>query len=658
MVRDARVDDGHARDVDDDALRLSVHHVEQHALHDLMRAMAVDGADERQEEHALVDADHRRGELADRGLMAPERVEVRSDVRVDRERNVEEHDPLDAREGFPDLRLLLQLREEVLVDEVQVLTVRAEVPLGREPDPLVRCSDAQPVLDVGEITSSGEEAEEVIALMPLHATDRRFVAEELERLRMPEEERVELLDDPVGHLLRERPKRLQTREVLVAELEERATAGDLGLVELEDGHVLAVIVHVPLGPERLSAWRVITYHDRVAETAIQTLSRFARVVSDADAAQDVLALLASSLYEHVSRSGTAVFALGSDGKLRVAAQRGLELTGIETDFDDVDALAEKVRTATGLPGVHLNRPLVAGASLYGSVVMVCTEGDADPDLSLAEGLIDLAAVALSTASHVEQLERQFNALREQQEMLARTEKLRALGQMAAGVSHDLKNILNPLSLHLQLITRSLDRGNVADAKESAVEMKEVLQRGVQTLERLRDFSRQSTESKTELVDLDRLAREAVAIGKSHAASGNRRVPRIREELGAPPPVMAVSGEIVSALVNLVVNAVDAMNERGSTITLRSGEDDKGSWVEVSDDGPGMPPEVATRVFEPFFTTKGEKGTGLGLAMVYATLQRHGGTVTLDTAPSKGTTFRMTLPSSSPLSGSSKLSAKG
>ncbi len=388
----------------------------------------------------------------------------------------------------------------------------------------------------------------------------------------------------------------------------------------------------------------------MSESALQTLGRFARVVSDAGAARDVLALLADSLFEHVARTGTAVFALGSDGKLRLAAQRGLTLgDDLEVDLYEVDTLAETVRAKVGLPGVHLNRPLVAGASLYGSVVMLCKEGDGAPDLALAEGLIDLAAVALSTASHVEQLERQFNELREQQEMLARTEKLRALGQMAAGVSHDLKNILNPLSLHLQLITRSLDKGNIADAKESAVEMKEVLQRGVQTLERLRHFSRQTTETKTELVDLDRLAREAVAIGKSHAASGTGRVPRVHEELGAPPQVMAVSGEIVSALVNLVVNAVDAMKEKGGTITLRSGEDENGSWLEVADDGPGMPPEVASRVFEPFFTTKGEMGTGLGLAMVYATVQRHGGKVTLDTAPSKGTTFRITLPKASPLS---------
>jgi signal transduction histidine kinase len=120
-------------------------------------------------------------------------------------------------------------------------------------------------------------------------------------------------------------------------------------------------------------------------------------------------------------------------------------------------------------------------------------------------------------------------------------------------------------------------------------------------------------------------------------------------------VMATGGEIVSALVNLVVNSIDAMapsraNGTAGTITVRSGESADGMvWVEVSDDGPGMPPEVAKRVFEPFFTTKGQEGTGLGLAMVYATMQRHSGSVTVDTTPGRGTTFRLSLPASEPLS---------
>lgn len=385
----------------------------------------------------------------------------------------------------------------------------------------------------------------------------------------------------------------------------------------------------------------------MSDKAIEALGRFARVVSDAAGPSQVLALLADALAEHVCPRGVAVYALEPTGALRLAAERGLgAAAAFEVDLDELTTLEERVAAARGGDLVPVSRPLVAGASLYGQVVMLC-EREPEPGErpSLADALIDLTAVALGTAAHIGQLERQFEELRAQQELLARTEKLRALGQMAAGVSHDLKNILNPLSLHIQVVTRAIDRGELADAKESLGEMKQVVQRGVQTLERLRDFSRQSREDKSELVELDRLAREATAIGKSRAASGSGRVPRIREELGGPPPVMAVGSEVVAALVNLVVNAIDAMANKGTTITLRSGDDGAGSWIEVADDGPGMSPDVAARIFEPFFTTKGREGTGLGLSMVYATMQRHGGTAKVTSSPERGTTMRLWFPAS-------------
>jgi C4-dicarboxylate-specific signal transduction histidine kinase len=263
---------------------------------------------------------------------------------------------------------------------------------------------------------------------------------------------------------------------------------------------------------------------------------------------------------------------------------------------------------------------------------------------LAEGLIDLAAVALESAAKLEQFARSHAELRASQDTLVCTEKLRALGQMAAGVSHDLVNILNPLSLHLELIDRSLDRGKIAVAKKAVLEMKQVFTRGVQTIERLREYGRQSPESVTEEVDLNRGVHEAGEIAKPRMAARGERTNRIEEQLGAPPMVSGRSGEIVSAVVNLVVNAIDAMPDRG-TVLLRTGESGGGAWVHVADDGPGMPPEIEQRVFEPFFTTKGEKGTGLGLAMVYVSMQRHGGSVKLETGPGKGTTFTLWFPKS-------------
>lgn len=249
-----------------------------------------------------------------------------------------------------------------------------------------------------------------------------------------------------------------------------------------------------------------------------------------------------------------------------------------------------------------------------------------------------AAVDRELAEHKQRVAR-----RRAEEALARSEKLRALGQMAAGVAHDLKNILSPLSLHLQFVGRAIDRRELGEAKESVAEMQQVLARGVQTIERLRNYSRQAPESRPEEVDLDRLVHEASEIAKPRMASRGGRLPRFREELGAPPRFPGQPGDIVSALVNLIVNAIDALGERGGTITLRSGQTDGQIWAQVVDDGPGMPKEIEERVFEPFFTTKGDEGTGLGLAMVYACMLRHGGSVKLETAEGKGTTFTLSFP---------------
>jgi len=228
------------------------------------------------------------------------------------------------------------------------------------------------------------------------------------------------------------------------------------------------------------------------------------------------------------------------------------------------------------------------------------------------------------------------------EALARSEKLRVLGQMAAGISHDLKNILNPLSLHLQLAARGNARGDPQQVDQTLGDMKQALKRGVDLVERLRRFSRQTPDSAVVAVDLNGLAREAMQLAGSRMTSGSGRLSRMVEDFGAPPPIVGQPSEIVSALLNLLVNAIDAMPDSG-TITVTTGEEGGGGWIRVADDGPGMSLEVRARVFDPFFTTKGTEGTGLGLAMVYATMDRHKGNVRLDTEPGKGAAFTLWFP---------------
>jgi signal transduction histidine kinase len=374
--------------------------------------------------------------------------------------------------------------------------------------------------------------------------------------------------------------------------------------------------------------------------------RFARLASEASGRAAILPLLADTLSDQVGADAVAIVEIRENGEVGFVASPHLpqELENLELGPDDIgeELDARFLGACNAKFDVVRSHPLVSGGGLFGTVILFFATDAPRQRMPLAEGLVDLAAIALDNLAKVNQISRSQAALRASQDALVRTEKLRALGQMAAGVSHDLKNVLNPLSLHIQFVQRAVDRGHTAEAREALVEMKQVLTRGVQTIERLRDYSRQSPESRAEHLDLNALAREASEIARPRLAARGGSTSHIVLQLGEAPLVTGRPGEIVSALVNLVVNAIDAM-PGGGTVTLRTGRSDGASWAQVADDGPGMPPEIEQHVFEPFFTTKGLEGTGLGLAMVYACMQRHGGSVKLDTAPGKGASFTLVFP---------------
>jgi signal transduction histidine kinase len=384
--------------------------------------------------------------------------------------------------------------------------------------------------------------------------------------------------------------------------------------------------------------------------AIHSLVQFARVVSDDPASEDPLRQLADAVVDHAGADAVAVYLVEGD-RLKLAASRDLpdRLQAWTPEADDVIS-SELGRAALAALGVDAltqakTLPLASAGRLFGAAVLFWKQPDDGSEPwqgELAQALADLAATALSTSEYMRSLVRANEELRAAREVLARSEKLRALGQLAAGVTHDLKNIINPLSLFMQLAGRRNDKGDGQGVRETLGEMKLALNRALDVIERLRAFSRQTPDSNLMSVDLNALAREAMQLAKPGLANADGLLCRLHEDFGAPPLVLGQPGEIVSALLNLLVNAVHAAPD-GVNITVRTGEDRGGGWVAVADDGPGMSPEVQARVFEPFFTTKGAKGTGLGLAMVYATMNRHRGTVRLDTEPGNGATFTLWFP---------------
>jgi signal transduction histidine kinase/ActR/RegA family two-component response regulator len=264
------------------------------------------------------------------------------------------------------------------------------------------------------------------------------------------------------------------------------------------------------------------------------------------------------------------------------------------------------------------------------------------------------ALAAHQAQLYGALQRAYDDLRQTQQQIMQQERLRALGQMASGIAHDINNAISPVALYTEAL---LEREpNLSDRARKQLE---IIQRAVddvaQTVARMGEFYRmREPQSSLVAVDLNKLVKQVVDLTRarwSDMAQQRGAAIDVRLELGPNlPAILAVESQIRDALVNLVFNAVDAMPQ-GGPLTLRTGIAARSRaqivLLEVIDAGIGMNEETRRRCLEPFFTTKGARGTGLGLAMVYGVAQRHGASLEIESEPGKGTLVRMSFAAAPP-----------
>ncbi|HZI89764.1 MAG TPA: two-component regulator propeller domain-containing protein, partial [Candidatus Polarisedimenticolia bacterium] len=252
------------------------------------------------------------------------------------------------------------------------------------------------------------------------------------------------------------------------------------------------------------------------------------------------------------------------------------------------------------------------------------------------------------------LEKTMEELRHAQGRLVQQERLRALGQMASGVTHDFNNALTPI---LGFTDFLLARPQILEDREKTLaylaNVNTAAKDASQVVKRLREFYRPRDEAEVfPLVSIDAILRQAVSLTqpkwKDQAQARGVSI-EVATELKPTPLIPGSESALREMLTNMIFNAVDAMPQ-GGTITLRSRVREGWIVIEVADTGTGMTEEVRARCLEPFFTTKGEEGTGLGLPMVYGIVGRHGGTIEIDSAPGRGTTFRALLPVEASLAG--------
>ncbi len=245
------------------------------------------------------------------------------------------------------------------------------------------------------------------------------------------------------------------------------------------------------------------------------------------------------------------------------------------------------------------------------------------------------------------LERAMQELRAAHDQVVQQERLRALGTMASGIAHDFNNALAAILGFTELLCNRPE--TLADTKKTLrylQMMNTAAQDAGVVVNRLREFYRQREEGEVFApVDLNKLIEQAVSLTQpkwKNQAEAKGVAIQVVTELERICPVAGSEADLREALTNLIFNAVDAMPQ-GGTITVRTRSANSRVIMEVADTGTGMTEDVRQRCLEPFFTTKGDRGTGLGLSMVYGILQRHLGSVEIDTALGKGTTFRLSLP---------------
>jgi len=336
------------------------------------------------------------------------------------------------------------------------------------------------------------------------------------------------------------------------------------------------------------------------------------------------------------------------------------------DFDDAaDAeTREQCWDVFDFLEVRLLVPVLFGVDLLGVIAVgakLSGERLGPDDRQLLRTLANQSAIAIENAQAFDEIaklnetlearvEERTRELKDTQAQLMQSEKMRSLGQLVAGVAHELNNPISFVHANLQLIDGFIEK------LEAAQERGEPTDRPREAIQKLLARSREGTERVKGIV-LNLRAFSRMDQAELSDANLNEEIERtlglmeprlkggigVETDFGELPPVRCYPAQLNQVFMNLVMNSCDALEGKG-TIRVSTRPSEAGVTIEIADDGPGIPPQVRERIFEPFFTTKPVgQGTGLGLSISHGIVERHGGTLEVDSPPSGGARFRIDLP---------------
>jgi signal transduction histidine kinase/CheY-like chemotaxis protein len=413
-----------------------------------------------------------------------------------------------------------------------------------------------------------------------------------------------------------------------------------------------------------------------------TLNELVEMSTHIPKIQDLLASVLQSTMRAVHANIGSIMLVDQQRQtLRIAASRGLSdqvhdeaevrlgegVAGKVAQFGDAvivddiekDARFAKVNDPKYGTGSFICMPVRVGDRVIG-VINLAKNEDASTspptprpfsptDLQFLSALLTYIGYAVDNARLLQeaqqsatQLQSVVDDLRATQAQLVRGETLSAIGKLASGMAHHLNNLFAVILGRIETLQPKVPD---PEARRYLEIVQRAAQDGAEVVRRVQRFSRVQPVSRTMPVDLNQLAQEVLDLTRPrwHNEALLRQI-RIDTalDLGGIEPVAGELAPLREVLMNLVLNAIDAMPD-GGRLGVRTWADEQGVHCDVSDSGAGMSEEVRQRALDPFFTTKGPKSTGLGLSVTYGIIQRHNGKLEIDSAPGRGTTVHITLP---------------
>jgi PAS domain S-box-containing protein len=346
-------------------------------------------------------------------------------------------------------------------------------------------------------------------------------------------------------------------------------------------------------------------------------------------AQQDASQLRTNIEHLLQRLDEAVLLFDADGKLIAAGEQAERImdktrgTMLGTHIDEVFPLQSSL-------GAHIQDAIHSGRRVNNQTVNMTR-----PDGSHARLLLNVEALSESNGRKpIGTLVtlRDAESRKQLRSQLDITSRLAAISRLTSGVAHEIKNPLNAMALHLEVLKSRLD-----DPQPEIEVISREIKRLDNVVKTFLSFNK-PIEIQSEPVDLSFLAKEVETLVTPHAREKQVVVvTHLR-------PQTWVSGDfdlLKQALLNVVINGIEAM-PAGGRLELRTGNDGNDSEITITDSGPGISPAAQDKIFNLYFTTK-EGGSGIGLAMAFRVVQLHGGTISFATEPGKGTTFRVQLP---------------